>query len=211
MKTLEERVASLEKSNRRWRYGAALLVLTVASIAASKPDTTRRLAVVNDKNVVVAEIGATADGDGQMRILDRAGRQPILFEAKGGGPLSPGGTILMNGADGTPCFRVDVYQDHCFANVWGHLSAVNTEKTASTTMDGGSIKIGHLSKGGDREKDQRVYLGVLDADANGGGAVQVFNTRGKIAAEMQSSKANAGLIMANDFDGNAKQSLSGAK
>lgn len=63
---------------------------------------------------------------------------------------------------------------------------------------------------------QVVVMGASDGGGGmvevlGGGMIQVYNPQGKPVAEMQCSKVNAGLVMANDVDGKIKQSLSGSR
>lgn len=200
MQTLEQRVARLERSNRRWRYGVALLAFAVVGVAAAKPDTTRRLAVVNDKNVLVAEISATKDGSGQLKLFHNSGKQTVTISA--GAAVSE--KLTRAG--------IAVPEDFVRAVVSIHGQLTVDDGSAITSLNGPQVQVfkePDLTDPRAPPTVERVTLGIFEND--GGGFVQVFNPRGKIVAEMQCNRSNAGLIMANDFDGKTVRSLSGSK
>ncbi|HET6881449.1 MAG TPA: hypothetical protein VFI31_14900 [Pirellulales bacterium] len=148
---------------------------------------------MNEKNVVVAEIGASEGGDGQLKLFDRVHKQTVGISAG---------------------VRVGEHSDQAVVTINGMLMV--RDGSAFTSLSGSDMQIckepsdselAHLRDNGLALR--RVHLGIFDDYS--GGFVQVLNPPGKIVAEMQCSKANAGFIAANDFDGDVKQSLSGAR
>lgn len=223
MKSLEQRIEALERSNRRWRYGAVALMLALGfSAAAKSPPSvvdvtrTRTIEIVNQQGIVVAKITATADGVPTAQFFKADGKVAINLGVLGGSGF------------------FTIYGEKDYSGLYGgRLSVHDQTRNTTTNIAGASLTIGNLPKeradplkfvnskdpkAYDRYQEavtkeieearrgERIRLGIFEHD---GGYVEVLNPHGKIVAEMQSSKVNAGLIVAKDVDGNTKEALSG--
>lgn len=108
--TVEARLASLERSARRWRAGcAALLAVGVGALVlgADKPppasfDTLRvkRLEVANDDGKVVGTLSAL-DGEGMLILNNKAGKTAV-----GLGAVEAGGILTIHNNSGTKCIML---------------------------------------------------------------------------------------------------------
>jgi hypothetical protein len=116
VKTFEQRLADLERSNRHWKAAAMGLggvLLAISSIAAALPSFipdvlyARRLEIVNDQGQRVAIVGQV-NGQGTLSLYNRDGKMQMLTSATNSGGLMSlwnGDQQLLragnNGAGGT--------------------------------------------------------------------------------------------------------------
>jgi hypothetical protein len=166
------------------------LQLAVARPARSTPIgsidvvRTRRLEVIDSADAVVAKIADQSGSGGQLWLFGSRGKSEVRLAAHEGYSV-----LDLQGDNG----------NMTIANGWLALYDSNFDE---------ALKNAQSEEASDAitQKHRRVSLSKMN---DGGGSVRVFNPHGKVAAEMQCSKANDGLIMVNDFDGKPKQSLSG--
>ena len=86
---------------------------------------------------------------------------------------------------------------------WGGRSAVDRLTQQATTDSAGR----YSSRFDVGTGDYLVYVTATDT----GGAVAILNNTGQDVVNLQSSKTNCGLMIAKDYNGNSRESLSGSR
>ncbi len=111
MQTVEQRLEALERGQRRWKFVACTLALSiVAAIGIGAADATpgvmrtRKLEVVDSKGVVRCEIATNAEeGSVSLKLNDDGGHPRCVLETFGPGELARGSFEILDGDGHAKC------------------------------------------------------------------------------------------------------------
>lgn len=112
MDTLEGRIASLERENRRWRRGAVLVLAMVGGLVVmggSPPSRvsdeirTRRMTIVDQAGAVRVELAAKPDGASGLVVYDQRGipRATLVVRTAEDIISPPGATLELHSQEGS--------------------------------------------------------------------------------------------------------------
>jgi hypothetical protein len=183
MKTLEERIAALEKANRRWRYALVVVCATAAGIAAAKPAATTDLLRTR-----------------RFEVVDGAGN--IVVEINGAGARVPGAEIALLSSEGKRRIALLAGTQGGILSVLGDEGNTSIQPASLVLYADYQRELANLTRGEDlsamMNQHRRVELGMSD---KGDGYIHVLNHRGerRIAAfSSLSGMRGGGLMVIND-------------
>jgi hypothetical protein len=179
--TLQERIARLEKQNRRWKsymavLASSLVALGVMGATVATQDghfrqiTVERVSIVDGTGHEFILIGSGPEGIG-MRILDKAGKTVMSL---GLAPDEEGSGILVADRDGRP--RVGLGMDKGIPSL-----AMVDEKGKKIIAMGGDESSGYGLVVMDQNEVERVGVGI---DKQGNSGVMIYNDHGQYVRGM---------------------------
>lgn len=189
MRSLEDRIASLERSNRRWRFAVLAAVSAIAGIAAAKPS--------------VSEIVRTKE----LEVVSAAGKTVALIRNNG---TLGGATLALYGEKNKARIEITSQRDA------GTIAVIGDANSAAVTDNSLRLLTNTSRDWPEKESEIAAHLDrhtmvSLGASGLAGGSVEVRNQFGKTVGLMQSNKANSGLVAVFDFDGKMQTGLMGSK
>lgn len=110
--SIEDRIARLERENRRLKVAVLLVLAVIGSVfvmgqarPATAPPVSSSFTVVNTNGVDVGQLSTRTDGHAQIIFNDPADGSPGPFRVLGVGPEYGGGALLELGSRKTAEYR----------------------------------------------------------------------------------------------------------
>lgn len=203
VKTIEERIESLEKSNRRYRLIiAALGLFTVAAVlmGADEPGKvyndihTRTLTIVNENGKALIRLTSDKTGAGYFALLNKDEAEMVRIGASSWGD----GYLITYDKNGNRLVNLASSLNHT-----GGVSLLNSSGKEVAVIGTNHVGDGSISLC-DSSGNQQTYLASTD---NNEGKLTLFNSRGQKLVELAANTFGDGSITTIDQNGKILSSV----